>query len=224
MLRLRAGDEIQAFDGVGHLYQFRLTTVSATTVLGQVTTLLTYGTARPKLLVLGQALAKGTKMDLIVGKCAELGLTALVPLYTTRTVVREVPERMGEKLARWQRLAAAAARQCGRPTLLELLPPMPLADFCAHYSAAPVKLVCWEEEQLQGLRQILDRLAGQSPVVVLIGPEGGLTAQEIAVAQAQGFVPVNLGPYMLRTETAAIAITSIIRYSLGELEPQGEEA
>lgn len=161
-------------------------------------------------------------MDLIVEKCSEFGLTTLVPLYTARTVVREVPERMGEKLARWRRIAEAAARQCGRSTLLDLLPPVVLADFCAHYSAAPMKLVCWEEEQRQGLRQVLDGLAGQSPVVVLIGPEGGLTAQEVAIARAQGFVTVSLGPYVLRTETAAIVITSIIRYSMGALEPQGE--
>lgn len=222
VLRLRAGDELCAFDGAGQLYQFRLTSVSATTVQGQLMTAVPGGIVCPKPLVLGQALARGAKMDLIVEKCSELGLTTLVPLYTTRTVVRQVPQRLGEKVARWQRIAAAAARQCGRSTLLDLLPPMTLVDFCAHYSAVPVKLVCWEEERQQGLRQVLDRLADQSPVVVLIGPEGGLTAQEVAVARAQGFVTVHLGPYTLRTETAAIAVTSIIRYSLGELESQGE--
>jgi 16S rRNA (uracil1498-N3)-methyltransferase len=85
-----------------------------------------------------------------------------------------------------------------------------------------MKLVCWEEEQQQGLWHVLERLAGQSPVVVLIGPEGGLTAQEVALARAHGFVTVSLGPHVLRTETAAIAITSIIRYSMRALEPQGE--
>jgi 16S rRNA (uracil1498-N3)-methyltransferase len=222
VLRLRAGDELHAFDGAGQLYRFRLTSVSATTVHGQIMTIVPGGNACPKPLVLGQALAKGAKMDLIVEKCSELGLTTLVPLYTARTVVRDVPQRIGEKVARWQRIAAAAARQCRRSTLLDLLPPMSLADFCTHFSAMPVKLVCWEEERQQGLRQVLGRLAGQSPVVVLIGPEGGLTTQEVAVARAQGFVTVHLGPYVLRTETAAIAVTSIIRYSLGELEPQGE--
>jgi 16S rRNA (uracil1498-N3)-methyltransferase len=223
VLRLRAGDEIHAFDGLTHEYRLRLTTVSSRVVQGQVVASWTCATASPKPLVLGQAVPKGAKMDLIVEKCSELGLTTLVPLYTERTVVREIAGRMHEKLARWQRIAEAAARQCGRHTLLDLQRPMSLVDFCVHYGAAPVKLVCWEGEPRCGLRQALDRYAGQSPVVVLVGPEGGWSVQEIAVARAHGFETVHLGPRVLRTETAAIAVTGIIRYSLGELEPQGEE-
>jgi 16S rRNA (uracil1498-N3)-methyltransferase len=222
VLRLRVGDEISAFDGRAQEYRLRLTTVSSTVVQGQVVASRTRATVSPKPLVLGQAVPKGAKMDLIVEKCSELGLTTLVPLYTERTVVREIPGRLETKLARWQRVAEAAARQCGRHTLLDLQPPMSLVDFCAHYSTAPVKLVCWERERQWGLRQALETWAGQSPVVVLIGPEGGWTTQEIAVARTHGFVTVHLGPCMLRTETAAIAITSIIRYSLGDLEPAGE--
>src|SRR5207244_2928270 len=83
-------------------------------------------------------------------------------------------ERLTGKMARWQRIAAAAARQCGRRTFLDIQPPMGLGDFCGRYASAPVKLVCWEEERLHGMRQVFERLTGQSPIVVLIGPEGGL--------------------------------------------------
>jgi 16S rRNA (uracil1498-N3)-methyltransferase len=221
VLRLRCGDELQAFDGTGQVYRLRLTTVSAATVQGQLLELLASGPAGAPVLVLGQALPKGARMDLIVEKCSELGLTTLVPVYTKRTVVREVAKRVPEKLTRWQRIAAAAARQCGRRVLLEVHPPLPLAEFCARYDSAPLKLVCWEAESQRGLRQALMAFIGQSPLVVLIGPEGGLTAQEVALARAHGFVTVSLGPSILRTETAAIAVTSIIRYHLGELEPQG---
>ena len=184
--------------------------------------LLATSTLGPTPFILGQALPKGTKMDLIVEKCSELGLTILVPLYTERTVVREMPERLAGKMARWQRIAAAAARQCGRRTLLEVQPPMALGDFCGRYRSAPVKLVCWEEERHCGVRQVLERLAGQSPIVVLIGPEGGLTVHEVGMAREHGFTTVSLGPRLLRTETTAIVLTSIVRYSLGELEPYGE--
>jgi len=159
-------------------------------------------------------------MDLIVEKCSELGLTTLVPLYTDRTVVHEAPERLAGKMARWQRIAAAAARQCGRRTLLDVQPPRALRDFCVCYQSAPVKLVCWEEEQHYGMRQALACCTDQSPIVVLIGPEGGLTVDEVGIARAHGFTTVSLGPRVLRTETAAIVLTSIVRYSLGELEPQ----
>jgi len=145
-----------------------------------------------------------------------------VPLYTTRAVVREAPERLAGKMARWHRIAEAAARQCGRRILLDIASPMMVAEFCACYSDAPVKLMCWEGELHQGLQASLTSHAGQSPIVALIGPEGGFTIDEVTAARQYGFSTVNLGPRILRTETAAIVLTSIVRYSLGELNPAGE--
>jgi 16S rRNA (uracil1498-N3)-methyltransferase len=221
VLRLRKGDEVQAFDGAGQAFRLRLLTVCPALVEGQLTAMLPSWEDGDLQIVLGQGISKGAKMDLIVEKCSELGLTTLVPVYTERTVVRDTG-RDAAKLARWRRVAEAAARQCGRRVFLELQTSVTLRDFCATYRWAPVKLVCWEEEQQRGLRQVLEGLARQSPVVVLIGPEGGLTPTEVAMAQSHGFLSVSLGPRRLRTETAAIAMTSILRYSLGELEPHGE--
>src|SRR5262244_561209 len=152
VLRLRVGDEIIAFDGTGQEGLVRLTSVTATHVQGERLALLAPTMLAPRPLILGQALPKGPKMDLIVEKCSELGLTTLVPLHTERTVVRETSERLAPKMARWQRIAAAAARQCGRRTLLDVQSPRTLRDFCACYQGAPVKLVCWEEEQHYGMR------------------------------------------------------------------------
>jgi 16S rRNA (uracil1498-N3)-methyltransferase len=188
---------------------------------GQLLTRITSRQEEGSQLVLGQGIPKGPKMDLIVEKCSELGLTTLVPVYTERTVGRDTG-REEAKLRRWQRVAEAAARQCGRHVLLDIQPPLSLRNFCVTYNCAPVKIVCWEEEQERGLRQVLDKRVGQSPVVLLIGPEGGLTPEEVAVARSCGFISVNLGQRLLRTETAAIAVTSIVRYSFGELEPRGE--
>jgi 16S rRNA (uracil1498-N3)-methyltransferase len=223
VIRRRVGDVLMAFDGAGQEWHVRLVKVSPAAVEGQVNIVQTPATVGLRPIVLGQALPKSTKMDLIVEKCSELGLTTLVPLHTERTVVHEVAERMQTKLARWRRVAEAAARQSGRRTLLGVQPPRSLPDFCAHYRSAPVKIVCWEGEPHRGLRQALDTCAAQGPLVVLIGPEGGLTTDEIVTAQAHGFLTASLGPRILRTETAAIAVTSIIRYCLGELEPHGEQ-
>lgn len=222
VLRLRVGDELGVFDGTGQEYRLRLSRVSPAQVQGERVALLATATSRPTPFILGQAVPKGPKMDLIIEKCSELGLTTLVPLYTERTVVREAPERLAGRLARWQRIAAAAARQCGRRTLLDVQPPMALGDFCTGYRTAPMKLVCWEEEHCHGIRQVLARHTDQSPIVALIGPEGGLTGQEVEMARTHGFTTVSLGPRLLRTETAAIVLTCIVRYSLGELEPHGE--
>ena len=120
VLRLRVGDEITVFDGTGQECLVRLTGVAETHVRGEKLALLAPTVRTPKPLILGQALPKGPKLDLIVEKCSELGLTTLVPLHTERTVVREASERLATKMARWQRIAAAAARQCGRRTLLDV--------------------------------------------------------------------------------------------------------
>jgi len=224
VLRLRVGDEIIAFDGTGQECLVRLTSMAATHGQGERLAFLAPTMLPPKPLILGQALPKGLKMDLIVEKCSELGLTTLVPLHTERTVVREASERLTTKMARWQRIAAAAARQCGRRTLLDISPPMALRDFYVRYGSAPVKLVCWEEERQQGMRQILESLTGQSPIVLLIGPEGGLTVHEIELARTAGFTTTSLGSHLLRTETAAIVLTGIVRYSLGDLEPSRDRA
>ena len=219
VLRLRVGEQISLFDGNGRECVVRLTHVSAALVQGERVALLALPPPCNNVVVLGQGLPQGAKMDWIVEKCSELGLSTLVPLHTELSVVRSVGQRMTEKMARWQRIAAAAAGQCGRRTLLELGTPSSLADFCARYDAAPVKIICWEQEKSCGIRQVLEEGNDGYPVVALVGPESGFTADEVAVAKAHGFVPVSLGPRRLRTETAAVTVAGIIRYSRGELDP-----
>jgi 16S rRNA (uracil1498-N3)-methyltransferase len=218
VLRLRVGDEIKAFDGVNCEYDLRLTEVARQTVTGHVVRVWATPAVSYTPMVLGQAMPKGPKMDLIVAKCSELGLTTLVPLYTDRTVRRHISQRDDEKLGRWQRIAEAAAKQCGRQTLLEIRHPMTLDRFCVDYQTAPLKFICWAQESQQSLRQIVEQWNGRHPVVALVGPEGGWSDQEIAVAQAHGFLAAHLGPLTLRTETAAIVATSLVRYQLGDFE------
>ena len=219
VLRLRVGDQVGLFDGSGREYLVRLTRVSAGLVQGKPVTLLAAPSPRDKVVVLGQGLPQGAKMDWIVEKCSELGLSTLVPLHTELSVVRRIGQRMAEKMARWQRIAAAAAGQCGRRTLLELATPSSLTDFCARYDAAAVKIICWEQEKSRGIRQVLEAGERCYPIAVLVGPESGFTEAEVAAAETHGFVPVSLGPRRLRSETAAVTVTSIIRYSRGELDP-----
>ena len=219
VLRLRGGAEVGLFDGSGREWLVRLTRVSAGLVQGERVSMLATPPPCDKVVVLGQGLPQGAKMDWIVEKCSELGLSALVPLHTELSAVRSVGQRINERMARWHRIAAAAAGQCGRRTLLKLETPSSVADFCARYDAAAVKIICWEHEKSRGVRQVLEAGDDRYPVAVLVGPESGFTEDEVAVAETHGFVPVSLGPRRLRTETAAVAVTSIIRYSRGELDP-----
>ena len=219
VLRLRSGDEVGLFDGSGREWLVRLTRVSAGLVQGERVSMLATPPPCDKVVVLGQGLPQGAKMDWIVEKCSELGLSTLVPLHTELSAVRSVGQRINERMARWHRVAAAAAGQCGRRTLLKLGTPSSLADFCVRYAAAAVKIICWEREKSRGVRQVLEAGDDRYPVAVLVGPESGFTEDEVAAAETHGFVPVSLGPRRLRTETAAVAVTSIIRYSRGELDP-----
>jgi len=223
VLRLRVGDEVTAFDGHGGEWHLRLLTVAPDLVQGELITTVAITSAPSLPLILGQALPnKSSKMDFIVEKGSELGLTTLTPLYTERTVVREAPGRTETKLSRWHRVAEAAARQCGRRLLLDITPPQSLGDFCVTYQSAPAKIICWEEEPRQGIRDVLEAPIPIGPVAVLVGPEGGWTEQEVAQARAYGFVSVSLGPRILRTETAAVTLISLIRYAQGELGPLGQ--
>jgi 16S rRNA (uracil1498-N3)-methyltransferase len=223
VLRLREGDEVAAFDGHGGEWHVRLIAVAPDRVRGELIAAVTNTGSSQLPLILGQALPnKSSKMDLIVEKGSELGLTTLAPLYTERTVVREALGRTETKLSRWCRIAEAAARQCGRRVLLDIQPPQSLSDFCAVHQSALTKIICWEEESHHGIRDVLEAPMPSGAVAVLVGPEGGWTEQEVAQALAHGFVTVSLGPRMLRTETAAITLIGLIRYAQGELGPLGQ--
>jgi len=223
VLRLQVGDEVAAFDGRGGEWHLRLPTVAPDLLQGEVLTTIAPAESPQLPLILGQALPnQRSKMDLIVEKGSELGLTTLVPLYTERSVVREAAGRTETKLSRWHRIAESAARQCGRRHVLDIEPPQSLRDFCLAYQWAPAKILCWEEERQRGIRDAFEMLALSGPVAALVGPEGGWTAQEVAHADAQGFITVSLGPRMLRTETAAVTLVSLIRYAQGEFGPLGQ--
>ncbi len=223
VLRLRVGDEVAAFDGHGGEWHVWLTAVAPDRVRGELIAAVTTTGSLRLPVILGQALPKkSSKMDLIVEKGSELGLTTLTPLYTERTVVREALGRSDTKMSRWCRIAEAAARQCGRRMVLDIHSPQSLSDFCVAHQSAPTKIFCWEEESLRGIRDVLEAPMPSGPVVMLVGPEGGWTEQEVARAHAHGFVSVSLGPRILRTETAAVTLLSLIRYAQGELGPLGQ--
>ena len=220
VLRLRVGDEVAAFDGRGGEWRLRLTAVDPEGVQGECLAAMTAADSPPPL-ILGQAMPnKSAKMDWIVEKASELGLTALTPLYTARAQVRESPS--DAKLSRWRRVAEAAARQCGRRVLLDMQPPQALGDFCQAHQALPVKIICWAGESQRGIREVLDAPMPDGAVAALVGPEGGWTEAEVAQARDFGFVSVSLGPRILRTETAAVSLITLIRYAQGELGPYGQ--
>jgi 16S rRNA (uracil1498-N3)-methyltransferase len=210
VLRLQPGDGVMVFDGGGTEIEARVVAVGPRTIE------LSLGPRRAVTLAsvsvtLLQAVPKGERMDLIVQKATELGVSAIVPVLAGRSVARPSASRA----RRWQTIAQEAARQSGRADVPAVSDPVPLAQAVA---VAPegARFVLWEEEHGQSLRRALDGPA--QAVTLLVGPEGGLAVAEVVEARTHGFVPVGLGPRILRVETAAIVALALVQAAAGGLD------
>lgn len=209
VLRMSDGEEILLFDGCGRLVKAGLQPEGS----AQITDIC--HVPSPKLaLSLIQGVTKGEKLELILQKGTELGVANFVLTQMERSVGRIKDERQEKRLQRWQKIVQEAARQCGQPWLPQLEVRASLAAAVAA-DAAEVKLLLWEESALPLAMQ----LPAQAPrsISVIVGPEGGVSAGEAAIAQAAGYQAVRLGPRILRTETVGLAIMSILQYLYGDL-------
>jgi len=167
-------------------------------------------------ITLFQGLPKGEKMELILQKGTELGVSEVIPFQADRSVSRIPADREEERLRRWQRIAGEAARQAGRPDI----PTVRLArgmDEAVRDADHDLKLLLWEAERATTLKETLAAHLRPASIAVIVGPEGGLTATEAEAARESGFIPVTLGRRILRTETAGIALLAILQYLFGDL-------
>lgn len=163
-----------------------------------------------------QALLKGDRTDLVVQKATELGASYILPVLTARTVVR--PGDPAGKLRRWERIAREAAEQSLRTRVPVLFPPRELGAALAHARQllpAASLVVLWEEEQAVGLLDVLEE--GAKEIILVMGPEGGLTREEVAGALALGGRTASLGTRILRSETAALAALTLVLARAGEI-------
>ena len=212
VLRLEAGDALTLFNGDGHDYPSRIAGFGRGTV---EVTVEGRGDARPEsplAVTLVQGIARSERMDLMVQKATELGVAAILPVTTARSVVRLDRETRERKLAHWRGIAVAACEQCGRARIPSIVAPVPLAE-CLGAPAAGSRLLLAPDAALS----LADAARGESSVEVLVGPEGGLEDGERDAALAAGFRTCRLGPRVLRSETAAIAALAILQSVAGDL-------
>jgi len=163
-------------------------------------------------------LIKGNKMDLIIQKATELGVSHLWPTTNQHGAIASVSPH---QIDRWQRIAHEACKQCDRPTPLIVHAPLPLLQVLAQHTNIPTKILLWENEETKTLKDI--DLQSPEHVLLLIGPEGGFSKAEVETAVSHGFQPVSLGPRILRAETAAIATITLVQFFLGNLNPAPAE-
>jgi len=213
VLRLKVGDEISLFDGRGNNLLGKIEAITCDSA--SVVIIKRLGDIResPLEIILCQALVKAEKMDLIVQKTVELGVSRVIPFLTPRTVPKLSEDKMARRVERWQRIAQESVKQCGRGIVPRVEKVRTFSETLKGWEGY-LGLILWEGEKVNTLKGIYKEC---SKVVVLVGPEGGFTAEEVKEAEGVGFTPVSLGPRILRTETAAITIVAIIQYELGDM-------
>jgi 16S rRNA (uracil1498-N3)-methyltransferase len=215
-LRLGVGDPVVLFDGHGGEYQASITHIKRGAVTVRTERYVDRSAEAPLELVLAQGLSSGERMDFTIQKAVELGVTAIHPLATERSVVKLTGERATRKTGHWRKLAIAACEQCGRNRLVRISEPVRLDVWLNQQTRAP------GTEELRMLlspeadSKLVNLPAAATRIVLLAGPEGGLSASEGDAARRWNFQPVRLGPRILRTETAALAALAAIQLRWGD--------
>lgn len=219
VLRLTAGDEIFVFDGEGHEYRCAIAELTSHSATLNVVEQVPPASPESSLdLTLAVALLKGEKFDLVVQKATELGVTRLTPLATARADVRiREPGDARKKADRWARIAFESAKQCGRAQLMLVDPPMNLDEFFRSISDVQLKLT-YTARDGDPHADLAKMGMKDARVAAMIGPEGGWSDDELKQASANGCKMVTLGGRILRAETAAIAVATLLQHRFGDLK------
>ena len=215
VLRLRTGDAVQVFDGEGHACNGNISDISGKHVTVNILNACAEQASPPLQIKLAQAMTSSEKMDWIVQKATELGAQHIQPVQTQRSVAKLSSERAEKRAEHWRGVVIAACEQSGRNDLLHVYPPVDLSHWLASQRNAPGSKFILLPDGAQALHA---QPAPQAPVTLLIGPEGGFSPDEALMAKQTGFIPVLLGPRVLRTETAALAGITALQTLWGEFK------
>ncbi|MBC8208158.1 MAG: 16S rRNA (uracil(1498)-N(3))-methyltransferase [Desulfobulbaceae bacterium] len=218
VFRLAVGARVQLFDGTGRSYQAEVAELGERVLIRLLAAIECPQPDGPALFV-HQALIRNKKMDLAVQKCTELGVSAYQGIAAARCQggLGDVRART-KREERWQRIVEESCKQCARPYPMEIVPAITWADLCAGPSREDreLRLLFWEEEERGNLAD-LPSLGTFERIHLLIGPEGGLTEDEVHEARAAGYNSISLGTRILRAETAAISGVAIVQYLAGQM-------
>jgi 16S rRNA (uracil1498-N3)-methyltransferase len=215
VLRLRIGDAVQIFDGTGNECHGVIAEMSGKRVVVDNLTAVDANRESPLKITLAQALSSSEKMDWVIQKATELGVAAIQPLATERSVARLSSERAEKRIEHWQQVAISACEQCGRNVLPEILPPLDIMAWLQQMRAATSQKLILLPEGAQALHS---QPRPESEVTLLIGAEGGFAQAESESALLCGFVPIRMGTRVLRTETAAIAGLAALQTLWGDFK------
>ena len=216
VLRMKAGDLAKVLDGRGNLYQVKIASLDRTSIHCRIISSCKESSESKLDIRLGQVLLKGNKFDSILRQSVELGVGSISVLQSQYSVVRIAESEYAGKLVRWEKIARSSAKQCRRSHIPSLAPGIhSVARFCQDAGQYEVKLILWENET----KTLKDLNLPDKPasVAFLVGPEGGFSMEEVAVAQGYDFQPASLGNRILRAETVPLAFLTILQNKWGDL-------
>ena len=223
VLRLGIGDRVILFDSTNQEYQVQVSAITGDKVFFNIEDRKTVTRESGLEIILGLPLLRPQPVEWILQKGTELGVAAFHPFYSGRSRHDFRKMETAPKMERWQRIVVEAAKQCERNVLPKLAPPLPFFELITEDREA-FKIIPYEEESSRSLAELDWSFPLPRPVWALVGPEGGFLPEEVRQAENRGFIPISLGPRILRAETAALALISLLQFRWGDmgLKKKGE--
>ncbi len=213
VLRLKPGDTVELFDGTGMGYRARILDMASKRVSFTVEETYALSTESPTHITLAQGVLKDRKMDDLIRQLTEIGIDCWMPFHAARSVPQPRGKRQEKRVARWEKIAIEAVKQCRRGCIPEIRPFDSLKAVLATSESFDGKLLFWEETN----HAFSPPQKPMKRIMIIIGPEGGLDAEEVRLAKEHGFLTAGLGPRILRAETATLAAAILAQYCFGDL-------
>ena len=219
VLRLKPGDGLKLFDGTGFEYAAVITRVSAKDVAVKIERKRKAAAPPGARIIVAQAFLKEKKMDDLVRKLCEFGVARWVPFFSQRSIPRPDAKRLAGRCRRWQRIATEAVKQCRRIDMPRIGDALSFEEILDFSQSCDLRIVFWENESSLLTADLASKDNPAKKILLMLGPEGGFTDQEIKRLQNGGFVSAGLGPRILRAETATIAAATLVQYLYGDMGP-----
>lgn len=217
VLRMKPGEEILLSDGQGRDFCCEIDTLSENRILAKIMDDSYGGTELSSEFYLFQGLPKSDKMEMIIQKAVELGVKEVIPVATKRAVVKLDEKKAGKKIERWQAISESAAKQSRRGIIPRINQVMTFQEALDYAGSFDLNIIPYENfKDMTETKEVLDKITGNMKVGIFIGPEGGFDEAEVELAMEKNVSPISLGKRILRTETAGMAILSVLMFRLEE--------
>lgn len=217
VLRLKTGEYIRLFDGTGMEYTGQITSISSHSVRIEIIEKTAPATESPVHISIAQSYLKEKKMDLLIRQLTELGVSFWFPFFSERSIPLPDQKKLALRRQRWKKIAIEAVKQCRRNRLMEVGQALSFNEMLLSAKNSDLKIIFWENADLAlNSNKFFSEKKNIRSVYAVIGPEGGFSNDEIKKALQQGFLPVKMGPRILRAETATIAACALLQYLFGD--------